>query len=388
MLLEAYKSQIQSGKKEETLFFRVHNEFILAEGGEDNLGPKEAGERWWVLLPYNPDENSHDQLYFYCNYKTGKVWRCDDKDGKPTTTFDYYKVLSDEKNKDDEELYAKTLIRKGKVKDFPSYDYLYFKYRDLIIALEQFPFHAYAFKDEIGFPVETESRNINDFNLVMPKLRIPTHTDYKYLEAQIPSFEDSVQDQRLGGTDDDLVGETLIPYFYINDYEKSRIEQVKETPLYKLSRKVFFECVKYISFEGNTGATIKRTYKTGMKKTDSEEMSKVSSWYIDATFGLTAGNRKSQTLKPIMGYFKLNGRYSEQLGVKVSHSEERLEESTLEISFSGEKGGSGSAIWLQGEIYELTRMGEDKPFKTWEAHNPNYVKYIGTVPDSSARVAE
>ncbi|MCM8537190.1 MAG: hypothetical protein NE334_14720 [Lentisphaeraceae bacterium] len=333
--------------------------------------PVKDSKAWWRLIPYDPDNKAWDQEYFFCNYGTGYVWTCDEHEGHDTHSLDFAReVLA--KNKDADAYSNRIQIKRIGVEEGVSN--LHFKHKNYVVV-KSHDRHAEAKNKEKGkrFFIDWD----NSFNVEFPKLRTPKHTSPTYLEKLIPNLEDCYQGQIIGGEANDLGGESYLPYFYVNDSEYSPDVQVKKFPVYVLSRYMYFECKAKSVYDNNTGATEETKYSVGFNKTESESMTKTTSLNIGGDFGMTFGNRKKGL--PLMGFFKISAGYSRQLSINTSTSEEKLESITRSWGIDASK-GNGGALWYYGNRYTLTRLGENKPFMTWKATDPNYKRMRGTDP--------
>ncbi|HUU18487.1 MAG TPA: hypothetical protein VMW72_15155 [Sedimentisphaerales bacterium] len=150
-------------------------------------------------------------------------------------------------------------------------------------------------------------------------------------------------------TDPVVIGEVLIPFFYVKDDSTS--SQITTDPYYKFKREGFWRRVFYYEHAGNTEKEEKQETKTGLIRTSSKT--------IEDTTGIKVTAHASFSYGGLCAKFKadISASFSKEIKVTTSTSETEMKEETKTITQTFPKGKRfAQAVWMRGDRYTLGKL--------------------------------
>ena len=164
-------------------------------------------------------------------------------------------------------------------------------------------------------------------------------------------------------TDPVVIGEVLIPFFYVKDSSPSL--RIRNDPYYKFKREGFWRRVFYYEHDGKTEREEEQETKTGLVKTSSET--------IEDTTGITVTAQASFSYSAGMAAkckASISASCSKTLKVTTSSSTTEMKEKTKKIITTFPKGERFvQAVWMRADRYTLSRLSGDS-IVVFEAVDP------------------
>lgn len=143
-----------------------------------------------------------------------------------------------------------------------------------------------------------------------------------------------------------LIGETLVPFFFVNDGLMSRKAQVQSTPYYRFRREQFWRNAGSYNYPGSPDETRTFERKMGMSKTTMDEVERTMSYSVKADAGFSFWGINST----------LSASFQETLRWKHSEETKQMEETTTTIEKKFVAGHpSAYAYWQLMDRFTLYR---------------------------------
>lgn len=169
-----------------------------------------------------------------------------------------------------------------------------------------------------------------------------------------------------------LIGESWVPYFLINDGQRSEAAKIRESPFYRISRFGFWKLLYFIDVP--SGADYKKvvTYEEGLTEGDTKA--------IEETLAITIGTEFQWSIAKKLGFEKFTGSITRTTKITIENSVQRATKTTSqeEISFkSGPR--TVHCAWGRGDRFKLSRMDGSELLR-WELINSSYAKRLDRFP--------
>ena len=161
-------------------------------------------------------------------------------------------------------------------------------------------------------------------------------------------------------TDPVVIGEVLIPFFYVKDSNASPSSQVENDPYYKFKREGFWRRVFYFEHDGKTEREEVQETRTGLVKTSSKTSEDTMGIKVTAEAGFSYSGVSA----------KLSSSFSKELKVITSSSTTEMKEETKTIKTTFPKDERFvQALWMRADRYTLSRLSGDS-IVVFEAVDP------------------
>jgi hypothetical protein len=174
-------------------------------------------------------------------------------------------------------------------------------------------------------------------------------------------------------TDPVVIGEVLIPFFYVTDDATS--SQIKTDPYYKFKREGFWRRVFYYDHDGKTEKTETQETKTGLTTTSDKT--------IEDTTGIKVTAHASFSYGGLFAKFEagISASFSKEIKVTTSTSETEMKEKTDTITRTFPIGQRfAQAVWMRGDRYTLSRLSGKSILSSFETINPDEIIEDGFPP--------
>lgn len=299
----------------------------------------------WVHIPDDPTAAAWDQFYFVCNYESGHILR----QRGPTEHPGHH--LHHDRPRDLDANDGRWLLQRAPVE--PDVVNLRMKSNGFVARK---PGDVKMTDD----PTRDDVIRMRVWSPDAPKLPIPTLRGAEQRPgdtSDVPSTT-QVDVPPLSPTPQRLLGEQYVPYFAVKDTDRDPSWQVKNSPVYVLSRYQRWAIGDMVVFDQeDPRAEYTAEWDVGYSQSEQESMTETANLSINAEFDLAFGSFFSMKWQAQIGF-------SVQVQTSRSFTTSSVVKKSLKIPNPSKK-ASRHVLWQLINVYELTRA-DGSLVKSWQ----------------------